>query len=500
MTFTVFTAEFQHESNTFSQCPADLNAFRDRYFYPGDQGISERGDANTPLAGFLDVARPEGWTIINAISAGATPSGPVTREAYETIAGIILERLETVRHTVNGILLGLHGAMVAAHTQDGEGELLERIRAIVGPDLPIGITLDPHANVTERMARLANIIVAYKTYPHVDMRECGRQAAHILQRAMAGEIRPVTLRASLPMLEEVTGGRTDIGPMVERIAWARAYEQEPDVFAVSVDGGFGNADIAEVGPTVLVTCQGDIDRHRAFIRNLADDIWNRRNEVVNHYFTVEEAARQGRGFDAANGPLVIADYADNPGGGAYGDSTALLAALISAQVENACFGPLLDPQAVARLQQCRPGEMATLAIGGRTDPRFGGGPITVTGTLQLLSDGQYVGDGPMIGGLRGSFGPTAVLRVGGIDIIIISNVTQMLDLAQFRAFGIEPTTRKVVALKSMQHFRAAFEPVAGKVIVCDSGALCTPDLSRLPYKNTRRPIFPLDSDVAHSWA
>lgn len=496
MTFTVFTAEFQHESNTFSQCPADLASFQGRYFYPGDQGIAERGNANTPLAGFLDVARPEGWNVVNAISAGATPSGPVTMDAYETIAGIILARLEEVKDKVTGILLGLHGAMVAAHTQDGEGELLERIRRVVGPDLPIGITLDPHANVTERMARLANIIVAYKTYPHVDMRECGQQAARILKRTMAGEIRPVTLRESLPMLEEATGGRTDIGPMVERIAQARAYEMEPDVFAVSVDGGFGNADIAEAGPTMLVTCQGDLDKHRAFIRSLADDIWARRQEVVNHYYSVGEAAEQALHFDAGKGPLVIADYADNPGGGAYGDSTALLAALVSAGIENACFGPLLDPQAVMALQGHKVGDAVSLTLGGRTDPRFGGGPLAVTGTLQLLSDGHYIGDGPMMGGLKGSFGPTAVLRVGDIDIIVISNVTQMLDLAQFRAFGIEPTTRRVVALKSMQHFRAAFEPIAGKVIVCDSGALCTPDLRKLPYVNVRRPVFPLDPDTA----
>lgn len=496
MPFKVFTAEFQHESNTFSRVLADLDAFKGRYFYPGEQGIAERGDANTPLAGFLDVGRKAGWKIVHSLSAGATPSGPVTKDAYEHITAVILDRLKAENGRVDGILLGLHGAMVAEHTEDGEGELLERIRAIVGPNMPIGITLDPHAHVTDRMARLADIIVAYKTYPHIDMRECGAQAAMILDRAMKGEIHPVTLRAAPPMLEEMTGGRTDVGPMVARIEKACAYEQEPDVFAVSVNGGFGNADIREVGPTVLVTCQGDLDRHRAFIVTIADDIWERRNEVVNHYFTVEEAAEQARVFDASKGPLVIADYADNPGGGAYGDSTALLSAMIAARVEDACFGPLLDPDAVAQLQRHAPGDRVTLEIGGKTDPRFGGGPLKVTGTLQILSDGHYVGDGPMVGGLKGSFGATAVLRIGGIDVVVISNVTQILDLAQFRAFGIEPTTRRVVALKSMQHFRAAFEPVAGKVIVCDSGALCTPDLTKLSYSRVRRPIFPLDRDFS----
>lgn len=496
MTFTVFTAEFQHESNTFSRCLADISAFRARYFYTGEQGIVERGEANTPLAGFLDVGRKEGWNVVHAISTGANPSGPVTEAAYEEIVAVLLARLGETAHSINGILLGLHGAMVAEHTEDGEGELLERIRAIVGPEIPIGITLDPHANVTERMARLANIIVAYKTYPHVDMRDCGMLAGQILHRAMKGEIHPVTLREAPPMLEEVTGGRTDIGPMVERIAMARAHEREEDVFAVSVDGGFGNADIREVGPTVLVTCQGDLARHRAFIRKIAQDIWDKRHSHVTDFLSVEAAVAEAKTFAARKGPLVIADYADNPGGGAYGDSTALLAAMIDARLENACFGPILDAEAVRNLQRYAIGSDVALSLGGKTDPRFGGGPIEVSGTLLHLSDGDYIGDGPMMGGLKGSFGPTAVLRVGGIDILVISNVAQILDLQQFRAFGIEPTARRVVALKSMQHFRAAFEPIAGKVIVCDSGALCTPDLTKLPYKRTRRPIFPLDPYAA----
>lgn len=494
MAFTILTAEFQHESNTFSRVPATLDAFRQRYFIEGDAAIAERGDVNTPLAGFLDVARREGWHVIHPLSAGATPSGPVTREAYETIVGLIVDAVRTAGPSLDGILLGLHGAMVPEHLEDGEGELLTRIRAVVGPDLPIGITLDPHANVTEAMVRQAQIVVAYKTYPHVDMRERGQQAAEILRRAMAGEIRPVTLREQRPMLEEVTGGRTDIGPMIARLARATAYEAEPDVFAVSVDGGFGNADIREVGPTVLITCQGDLARHRAVIADIADDIWTRRHEITNTYLTVEEAAALGRTFDAAAGPLVIADYADNPGGGAYGDSTTLLAAMIDARLENATIGGLVDPETVAGLAGRPIGASVHVRLGGKTDPTIGGTPLELDGTLLHLSTGDYVGDGPMIGGSKGSFGPTAVVRVGGIDILVISSAAQMLDLGQFRAFGIEPTTRRVVAVKSMQHFRAAFEPIAGRVVVCDGGALCSPDLSKLPYRRVRRPIFPLDRD------
>jgi microcystin degradation protein MlrC len=494
MPFTILTAEISHESNTFSIKPADLAAFQMRGILHGEAAIAARGEANTPLAGFLDVARPEGWRILHTVSASAAPSGPVMREAFEHLVGALTEAAQRHKAELHGIALGLHGAMVTDFCEDGEGEVLARLRAIVGPDLPIAMTLDPHANVTAAMTALADIIVTYKTYPHVDMRDCGRQAADILKRTMAGEIRPVTIRATRPMLEEVNGGRTDLGPMIARIAKARAYELEPDVFAVSVNGGFGNADIAEVGPSVLVTGQGDMASYQAFAEAMMDDIWNRRHEPINNYLSVEQAATEAKTFDASAGALVIADYADNPGGGGYGDGTNLLAALLAAGVSDACFGPIVDPAAAAALQAQAIGATVSVWLGGKTDPNVGGGPLGLTGILVSVSDGAYLGDGPMMGGLAGTWGPTAVLRVGGIEILVASFPQQMLDLQQFRTFGIDPAAKQVVAVKSMQHFRAAFEPIAGKVIVCDSGALCTPDLSKLTYIKVRRPMFPLDRD------
>ncbi|UZF93000.1 M81 family metallopeptidase [Bosea sp. NBC_00550] len=492
MTFTVLTAEFSHESNTFSRCPADYAAFTDRGIRLGDEAITERGKANTPIAGFLDIGRPAGWRVIHAISAAAQPSGPVTRDAFDRIADVIVEAARAHAGTIDGVLLGLHGAMVTEFCEDGEGELLERLRAVLGPDVPIGITLDPHANVTRKMTELADIVVSYKTYPHVDVRETGRLAADIMQRTMAGEIRPVTLRAERPMLEEVNGGRTDIGPMVERIAKAKAYEKQTDVFAVSVNGGFGNADIEEVGPTVLVTCQGDLDRHRGFAEALVDDMWQRRFEMVTPFLPVDDAVAEAAAYVATSGPLIIADYADNPGGGGYGDATGLLEGMIAADLKDACFGPIVDPETAAELHRAQPGTAVSVRLGGKVDPEIGGGPLSVTGTLVSLSDGDYVGDGPMMGGLHASWGPCAVLRVGDIEILVTTIRAQMNDLQQFRAFGIDPAAKRIVGLKSMQHFRAAFEPIAGKVIVCDSGALCTPDLTKLPYRRARRPIFPLD--------
>jgi len=206
----------------------------------------------------------------------------------------------------------------------------------------------------------------------------------------------------------------------------------------------------------------------------------------------EEVADIAANYTNPDAPLIIADYADNPGGGAYGDSTALLDALLNKEISHSCFGPMVDPRAARYLHQHNEGDTVTLAIGGKTDPQFGGEPLTLTGRILRLSDGVCIGDGPMMDGLKMNFGPTCVLQVDGIAILVVSEPIQMYDLQQFRAFGIDPSANRVVGLKSMQHFRAAFEPIAGKIIVCDSGALCTPDPTKLSYRNLQRPIYPFD--------
>jgi microcystin degradation protein MlrC len=495
MSFLVLTAEFAHETNTFNVNPTRYEDFISSYGNFGADAIRERGDANTGLAGFLDVGREHGWEIRHVLSADAEPAGPVTRDAFDRWTQPIIDAARENKDRLDGIAMALHGAMVTEFNEDGEGELLERLRKVVGRDMPIAITLDLHANVTRKMCDLADIIVSYKTYPHIDMRDVARHAGDLLQRTMKKEIRPRTIRIHRPMLDEVNGGRTDIGPMIERVAKARAYEKEPDVFAVSINSGFGNADIAEVGPTVLVTCQGDLAKHRAFAEAIADDIWENRFEVLNDYLSVEKAAEIAKSYRSTKGPLIIADYADNPGGGGYGDSTELLRALLAARIDGACFGPMVDRETAQALHRHKAGDSVQVSLGGKTDPRFGGAPLALAGKLLRLSDGAYTGDGPMVGGLRLTFGPSAVIQVDGVEILVVTVPGQMLDLQQFRAFGIDPAAKRVVALKSMQHFRAAFEPIAGKVIVCDSGALCTARYEVLPYKNVPRPIYPLDRDM-----
>ena len=486
----VMTAEIYHETNTFSCRYTGEQAFRDRFFLPDSDAVGERGGANTELAGFLSAGNRHGWKVDHILSASAGPGGKVTSAAFEWLCDPVLSAVKNKYY--DGILLGLHGAMVTDFCEDGDGELLQRLRNLVGFEIPIAITLDLHANVTRQMCTLADIIVSYKTYPHVDMFDAGIQAGDLLNRAMNHEIKPRTILASVPLLEEANGGRTDIGPMIDRISRARAYEMQNDVFAVSINAGFPHADITEIGPTVLVTAQGDFPAHRSFADSIANDIWTRRHEVLNDFLSVEETSAVATAYVPVKGPLIVADYADNPGAGAYGDATDLLRAMLEAGVTDACFGPMVDGEAVQTLFSGKTGDRISFELGGKIDPRFGGEPLELDAELVSTSDGNYIGDGPMMGGLQGSFGPCAVVRVQGIELLVVTIPGQMLDLQQFKTFGIDPQKKRVIALKSMQHFRAAFEPIAGEIIVCDSSALCTLHYERMSYRHVPRPIYPLD--------
>jgi microcystin degradation protein MlrC len=496
MPFHVLTGAFVHESNTFKKGETTLQDFRDDVLDLGQAAIDRFGDVNEELAGFVDAGRAGGWRITHTVSAHATPGARVSREAFDHVAGLICDGARAHRDSLDGILLALHGSMVPSFCEDGEGELLDRLRAIVGPDLPIAVTLDLHAMATPRMVELAQIFVSYKTYPHIDMRDTGLHAGKLLHAAMQGVSRPVTWRAHRPMLDEANAGRTDVPQSAALYARARAHEFEPGILAVSVNAGFAEADILDAGPTVLVTHDaarpGADARARAIAEALADTIWDQRGSVANDFLTPAAAAAIARGFDAGAGPLVIADYADNPGAGAYGDATALLAALLDAGATGGAFAPMIDPEAAGILHRHRVGDRVTLDLGGKRDPAFGGAPLRLTGTVQHLSDGTYTGDGPILGGITHSFGPTAVFRVAGIDILVVTLSGQMLDLQQVRTFGIDPARLSFLVVKSMQHFRAAFEPVAGKVIVCDTGALATPQAHLRPYVRVRRPVWPLD--------
>ncbi len=490
----VLTARFMHETNTFSVQKTDMALWRRRDFHLGNEVPAAFRGTRSALGATFEAADKYGWTLVHPVSANANPSGTVSDDAFERIGGMILDAAEQ-QGPIDGALLHLHGAMVVESHEDGEGELLARLRQRLGPDVPIVVTLDLHANVTARMAAHASALIAFRTYPHIDMYERAWQGAELLERAMRGEVRPRTVIARRRMIYGLDRGRTQQGPMAELIARGEALEGSGEALAVSICAGFSRANIRDVGPSVTVTVDGDPAHGQAIAEEFMDHAWATRDYQSFTLLSVEDAvarAKQGRPGDR---PLVVADYTDNPGGGGYGDATAFLKGLVEAGVERVAFHAICDPEAVKQGMRAGVGATATLALGGKTDPAMGGGPLILTGEVTHLSNGKFTAYGPMGGGLERDYGPSMVFRVGGIDIIVITNNGQAVDLGQFTSLGLDPTRYTTVCVKSMQHFRAAFEPIAREVILVDTGALCSEIYTPELFDKVRRPVWPLD-DVA----
>jgi microcystin degradation protein MlrC len=490
----VLTGRFMHETNTFSVQKTDMALWRRRDFHLGNEIPAAFRNTRSALGATFEAADKYGWVLVHPVSANANPSGIVTDDAFEQIGGMMLEAAR--RGPIDGVLLHLHGAMVVDSYEDGEGELLARLRRILGADAPIVVTLDLHANVTEQMAQSASALIAFRTYPHVDQYERAWQGAELLERAMRGEVKPRTVIARRPMLYGLDRGRHQKGPMAELIARGEALEQSGEILVASACAGFSRANIRDVGPSVTITidmARGDARPHgQTIAEQFMDHAWETRDYESFKLLSVNEAvvrARQGKPGDK---PLVVADYTDNPGGGGYGDATAFLKGLVEGGVESAAFHAICDPEAVAEGMRIGIGVPTTITLGGKTDPRMGGGPLTLTGEVTHLTNGKFIAYGPMGGGLERDYGPSMVFRAGGIDIIAISNNGQAVDLAQFTSLGIDPTRYTTVCVKSMQHFRAAFEPIAREVILVDTGALCSEIYTPELFDKVRRPIWPLD--------
>jgi microcystin degradation protein MlrC len=491
----VLTGRFMHETNTFSIQKTDMALWRRRDFHRDNEIPAAFRGTRSALGATFEAADKFGWTLIHPLSANANPSGTVTDDAFEQIGGMILAAAEH-QGPIDGVLLHLHGAMVVDSYEDGEGELLARLRRKLGPEVPIVVTLDLHANVTQQMADNASALIAFRTYPHIDQYERAWQGAELLERAMQGEVKPKTVIARRPMMYGLDWGRTQRGPMAELIARGEALEQSGQALAVSISAGFALANIYDVGPSVTVTvdmARGEARPHgRVVAEEFMDHAWATRDFTTVHMLSVAEAVARAKQGQPADQPLVVADFTDNPGGGGYGDATAFLKGLVEAGVERVAFHAICDPEAVMAGMRAGVGIETTIALGGKTDPALGGGPLSLTGEVTHLTNGRFIAYGPMGGGLERDYGPSMVFRVGGIDIIVISNNGQAVDLAQFTSLGIDPTRYTTVCVKSMQHFRAAFEPIAREVVLVHTGALCQVNYTPELFDKVRRPVWPLD--------
>jgi microcystin degradation protein MlrC len=476
---------FQHETNTFASLPATLADFQAPDAWPGLVRGAELFDAvqgiNLPAAGFIDEARAGGSHLIPLAWCAAQPSGRVTREAFESICQMLLEDL-TVASSLDAVYLDLHGAMVAEHVDDADGELLARVRRLVGPDVRIVASLDFHANVSPRMVEIADALVGYRTYPHVDMADTGARAFVLLREVLQRPC-PARLRRALPFLIPLTSQCTLLEPM--RSLMEQVQEPNPaGVASLGFFPGFPAADVAECGPSVVAFGHDPRAVERA-VGSLHAAVLGQEAAFGLELAGVEEAVDLARQHDRRPGhPLILADTQDNPGAGGNADTTALLKALVAADIPGMLAGVLWDPEAAARAHAAGEGAWVDLALGARS--AFPGEtPLVARYRVERLGDGKFTGTGPFYRGGRFELGPMALLSLGGARIVVATRKQQAADQAMFRHVGAEPAQATVLMLKSSVHFRADFGPMAGRVVLVEAPGPNPADPARLPF--TRLP-------------
>lgn len=494
MTLRIAAAQLSHETNVFSATPTDLAAFQRAGLQLGDAILAGAQGTNAAFGGFIEGAEANGFELVPIISVWATPSGMVTADAIRDLLRMLGDGLLAAQANgpIDGVVLALHGAMVTELDPDGDATVLEAVREVIGWDTPLVATLDLHANISERMVAAADVLVGYDTYPHVDMAERAREACDLVVRLVRGEVWPTVALVKPPMLPTSQRMMTSAGPMAALVAAAHEAEQRPGVLNVTVAGGFPPADVEEAGLSVVVTTDGDADLAWIIAGEIARLAWEHRDGFLGGVSTFAEATAALR--RAGTGPLVLVDIGDNPWTGGPGDSAELLRFLLGNGVTDAALASIRDPESVARCVAAGVGADVGLELGGKTD-RLHGAPLPCSGIVRMLSDGRYVNAGPMMAGVPVDLGPTAVVEIAGVQVLVTSHAETPIDLNVFRSHGIEPTALRVIALKGKGHFRAAFEPVAREVVLVEGPGITGADLGRLPFRNVRRPTWPLDDDA-----
>jgi microcystin degradation protein MlrC len=488
---------FQHETNTFAPQRATWADFERADAWPGFVRGSELFDAvqgyNIPIAGAIEALRANGHELLPLCWCSAPPSAHVEREAYERVAGAILDDL-AAQMPVDGVYLDLHGAMVAEHYEDGEGELLRRIRALVGDTVPIVASLDYHTNMTADMVRYASAMVGYRTYPHIDMAATGGRAALLLDRLLS-ERRPLykayrQLDFLIPLVWQCTAAEPAKGifALIGAIETGAASHNQ-GIVSITHTPGFPPADIAQCGPA-LVVYGHDRDAAEAAADRIAAAVHEREAAFAGKLYTPEEAVAEAlRLARGATKPIVLADIQDNPGAGGTSDTVGLLRALIAQRAAGAVIGMIVDPEATAAAVAAGEGALLEGGIGAKIG-YAGEVPVEAEWRVARLGSGQFTGTGPMYGGAHFNIGPMALVtdEASGVSAVLAAKRIQAADQEMFRHVGVEPARVPILALKSTVHFRADFEPIAERVLCVLSPGAHISDPTELPYRNLRKGI------------
>jgi microcystin degradation protein MlrC len=477
-------AGLQHETNTFAPLKADLQAFQNTPAYPrlprGAELIEVMQGLNLPIAGFIESATAAGHTLLPGVWGMATPSDRVTDHAFDTIVGMMVDDLRSVL-PLDAVYLCLHGAMVTESHEDGEGEILRRVREVVGDDIPLVVSLDLHCNTTEAMMQHADAMVAYRTYPHVDMAETGQAAYVLLDRILRTGERPAKAMRRTDFLISLVWQCSLIPPADRIYADLQALDSR-SLWSASFTPGFPPADIRECGPAVFAYADTQAEAD-AVAEQLLAQVDGARAHWNGTLYTPEDAvAHAMAGYQGR--PYIFADTQDNPGAGGASDTVGVLEGMVRSGAEDAVLAMLYDPTAALAAHQAGVGAELSLKLGASSG-QPGHAPFAAEVVVDALSDGEFIGTGPMARGAHFRMGPTAVLRIGGVRVIVTSAITQTKDQACLRHIGIDPTQQKIVALKSSVHFRADFQPMAEEVLVVEAPGPNIADHLKMDFKHLR---------------
>ncbi|UHL63621.1 M81 family metallopeptidase [Paralcaligenes sp. KSB-10] len=494
-------ARMNHETNTFSPVPTPLASFGIDGPTYGADAYAENLGGRTAMSAFIDLAKAAGADLITPISATANPSGPVEKTAYDTLCRHILDASDHC----DAMMLDLHGAMVAENSHDGEGDLLERLKAR-HPEKAIAVALDLHGNVTQKMMDNADIIVSFKTYPHIDMYETGEHAGRLLLARLKGEISPALAWERLPLMTHTLKSASNSPAMCAAIQAAREAEQS-SVLAASVLAGFALADIP--APCISVVTVGkDAASARQAARQIALKIWASREGFVYHSPPLAEsigsakalAAKAGPQAGCGNpqGPILLLDHSDNCMSGGTCDTMDVLQEALTQGLGNIGVGPLCDPQAVEQLVHAGEGATVTLQLGNKrplTSLGIVKEPVTLTGQVKHLGNGEYIISGPTYTGMKCSMGRTALFACGDLEIVITERTHEPWDLGVFTCVGLDPARKSFLLLKSRMYCRPVFFPIAKGFVECDSSGVTSSNYALFPFKNVHHPVYPLDPNT-----
>ena len=482
---------FMHESNTFANTVTTRAQFEEAFLHFGQDLVTAWKDAHHELGGFIEGCTTHNLEMVPLAAAWATPSGPVTRDAYESVLGDLLKAVEAAA-PLDGLLLALHGAMVCEDIDDADGETLERLRALVGPEVPIVMSLDMHANISPRMASIPNAIVAYRTYPHIDQRPRGVDCARLMAGILDGSLVPRMAHVKLPLLIHIVQQYTGGGPMAALYAELERIEEQPAIASISLLPGYIYADVPFMGVSVVVVSHGDRGIAEQTARFFATTIYEMRDTLNAGLPSVEVAVEETL---ATRGAVCLMDSGDNIGGGGPGDSTILFAALRKAGAARIC-AVLCDPGAVRDCVRAGEGGGVHLAVGAKTD-REHGQPVNIEGTVIRLHDGHFVEEHPRHGGTRDyDQGQTAVIQtVDGHTVVLNSLRVMPTSLEQLLSLGINPSAMGSIIVKGVTAPRAAYDPIATKTICVDTPGVTRAGPEAFEYHKRPHPLYPLDTPV-----